>query len=442
MLLQFSVENFLSFREPTVLSMLAAPGVSHPQHIVVSGPENRGILRCSAIYGANASGKSNLIKALDTGIELVRKGTRARDPLPARPHKLDPACMTKPSRFEWEIAVSEKRFSYGFEITQTTVVSEWLYCISGDQEQALFTREKGEIKLGEGLSKTARSTFIEYVAEGTRPNQLFLTEASERNVVELTPVIDSLCACRVVRPDIPFTSTVKLIETNPDLAAEFGLLLASMGTGIEKIEIRRFSEGIGVDLYEKNGSREEAAVLVAEMAKLAASGLWHMEEKDGKTDVRVVMAVHRAIDGGEVPFTFYEESDGTKRLLQLAPALSGVSGEESITLYAIDELERSLHPLLTREFVSRFLAAENTRQLVFTTHDTNLLDLELLSSDAIWFTEKNPAGATNLYSLAEFKSDQLGALGTQIEKGYLQGRFGAIPFIGDPARLGWKNAAQ
>ena len=147
-----------------------------------------------------------------------------------------------------------------------------------------------------------------------------------------------------------------------------------------------------------------------------------------------------------VPFAFSEESDGTRRLVGLAHFLFDLTqpANGAPTLHVIDELDRSLHPLLTRFFLDAFLNAstpEHPGQILFTTHDTNLLDLNVLSRDSVWFTEKDAGGASHLYALAEFKGEQLDRLGADLEAGYLQGRFGAIPFLGDARRLGWARGS-
>ena len=133
----------------------------------------------------------------------------------------------------------------------------------------------------------------------------------------------------------------------------------------------------------------------------------------------------------------HEESDGTRRLVGLSPPLFSLLG--SCATVFVDELDRSLHTLLSRHLIERFLSTESVSsgQRLFTTHDTNLLDLGLLPADSIWFVEKDSGGRSTLYSLAEFKPEQLDRLASRLEQGYLEGRFGAIPFLGDPRRLGW-----
>jgi AAA15 family ATPase/GTPase len=445
MLLQFSVENFLSFREPQVLSMLAAEGIDHPPHMVMEGPEGKKVLRCAAIYGANASGKSNLVKALEFGTNLVLKGTAPGDGLGFREFfRLDPDCALKPLGFQWEFYIAGRSYSYGFEISEGEISSEWLYVQESQQEVLFFKREEGHFNLGDSLAtKGERAGFLNFLAQAIRRNQLFLAEARERNGVELSVVWEAFEKCQLVGPDKPFIPLIPFFRTNSSFAAYASELLSSFSTGVQSIQQSEvpnaFAEPIR-SMVETADEPDKANILRALNSAWAefAPDTYDISEKK-TTSLRTV---HQGFDGSLVSFGLYEESDGTRRLVHLAPLLFDIDRGRPDLVFAIDELERSLHPLLTRAFLERFFASTGKSQLLFTTHDTNLLDLNLLSRDAIWFTEKDPAGATVLYSLAEYKTDQISQLGPQLEKGYLQGRFGAIPFLGDASRLGWKKAAE
>lgn len=445
MLLQFSVENFLSFREPQVLSMLAAEGVDHPPHMVMEGPEGKKVLRCAGIYGANASGKSNLIKALEFGTNLVLKGTEPGTSLGEREFfRLDADYFLRSLVFQWELYIGGKSYSYGFEIANHVVSSEWLYIQEAESDALLFKREGDQFELGTALSSSAeRAGFLKFLAQATRPNQLFLAEARQRNGVELSQVWGAFEKCQFVKPDRPFVPLIPLFRTERSFKKFISELLSSFSTGvhsIERVDVENaFAEPIG-SMIKKADDHEKALIIQALNStwNTLAPDTYDISEKKTAT----LHTFHRALNGELVSFGLYEESDGTRRLAHLAPLLFEVEKERPDLVFAIDELERSLHPLLTRAFLERFFASSAKSQLLFTTHDTNLLDLTLLSRDAIWFTEKDPAGATVLYSLAEYKQDQIAELGPQLEKGYLQGRFGAIPFLGDASRLGWKKAAE
>ncbi|WP_170319286.1 AAA family ATPase [Polyangium spumosum] len=431
MLLQFAVENFLSFREPMTLSLLATPGVEHDARQVLAGPEEREVLRCAAIYGANASGKSNLVKAIEFARRLILTGTRSAEPIGVRPFKLDEACRNAPSRFELEIGAGKSRYSYGFEVSERRVHSEWLFVATDGTEAKLFERSTDEtdassIEIGDALcSSDHRRQFLNFVAEGTRPNQLFLCEANERNATEFSQLISSVRELMVISPVTRARQLGHRLDVDESFRTFMGSLMYAAGTGIEELRVER------IDPDDIDPMTTMQIALRGET----------VNEISAHTAGPVVLAflqikfAHRDRDGKQVLFSAEEESDGTRRLLHLGPSIY-----RDGFCYVIDELERSLHPLLTRMFLERFLAQgaipdATPSQLIFTTHDTNLLDLSLLSRDSIWFTEKDPSGASTLYSLADFNPEQLADLGKNLENGYLQGRFGAIPFFGNLTRL-------
>ncbi len=428
MLLQFSVENFLSFREPQVLSMLAAEGVDHPPHMVMEGPEGKKVLRCAAIYGANASGKSNLIKALEFGTNLALDGEEPGEPLDLSPFRLDRDCAAEPTCFEWHLAVGSTQYSYGLEVDTTSVLSEWLFETRAGKEEVVFERERQHLSLGPCLKREPkRASFLGFVAEGTRKNQPFLAEARQRNVQELEPVTLLIERTRCVRPHTPVGSIFDLMRHESTFRAFLTTLLQQAASGV-------------LDVRIELGTEHDWDLMLSTPERMQQAERSGFREK-GSGPLMTLATFRADSRGNEVRFNMLEESDGTQRLVHLAPLLFDIERGRPDLVFAIDELERSLHPLLTRAFLSRFFASTGNSQLLFTTHDTNLLDLNILSRDAIWFTEKDPAGATVLYSLAEYKGDQISQLGPQIERGYLQGRFGAIPFLGDAARLGWKKGA-
>jgi AAA15 family ATPase/GTPase len=352
--------------------------------------------------------------------QIVVNGTKPGEPIPLRPFKLDEGSLKAPSRFEVDFYTAGQRYSYGFSATAEAVQSEWLFLYDGNGEQPLFERvEPAEgrpaIALGQALTQDAgRRQFIAFVAEGTRPNQLFLTEAAERNVNELEAVTKWFQGGVIIKKPGQIDYQPATVRSGPKVRiAEseafrdyLGELLKNAGTGVSRVTVKTREDG------EYWGAR-----------------IW-------------VHFHHLTSAGTLVPLTPDEESDGTLHLVELAPFLFDLLQPASgaPVVHVIDELDRSLHPLLTRFFLDAFLrcsSVEHPGQILFTTHDTNLLDLTLLSRDSIWFTEKDQGGASTLYSLAEFKGEQLERLGAHIEEGYLNGRFGAIPFLGDPRRLGW-----
>ena len=443
MLIQFVVENFRSFRARTVLSMRAPEDMPDKPGLVVEAGGER-ILRAAVLYGANASGKSNVVKAMQFAQSLIREGTANKQSIPRQPFKLDPAGTERPSRFEWAFVEQGIQYAYGFLVDSERVIGEWLFRGADSAEELVFARQvdratrKYSFEVGTSfITESQRRQFYEFVHEGTRPNQLFLCEAKERNVTELEPVHAWFSRLAVLFPDTTFTPLMNAIEKDPDFAKEMGRLLQRFDTGVRSIrtritkappEVNELARQLGIPAERSRQSVLMRSGLRPESARI-----------DDRGDFEHIRLVTEHTTPGEpVEFELDEESDGTMRLLHLAPVRYVPDG-----VFVIDEIDRSLHPLLTRVFLREFLSKPGTNsQLICTTHDTHLLEGDLLGPESIWFTEKDQDGATHLYSLLDFDAGQLEVLQDGKQEGYLQGRFGAIPYLGDASRLPRKNTGE
>jgi len=449
MLVQFSVENFLSFDEEQVFSMVAAGGDQHPTHLVPDVPrKGESLLRAAALYGANGAGKSNLVQAMQFAKNLIVEGTRGAQAIAVRPFKLGKEA-SRPSKFEFIIKTRGVLYNYGFRLDASRVQEEWLYATPNKHEVRYFERTttkegRADVEVGPALSgrSSKQRQFLEFVAQGTRSNQLFLTETLERNVVEVQPVVEWFQKnLLIVLPETPATHLEMYMHEDESVVNFTESVLRMTGTGVEGV----VTEEIPYD-FEKFPSSVWSAAREQIEAQLATSDAvtvnLHGPQEERLTLKRneqdqivqlLLRTMHRGKDGRLVGFNMDEESDGTQRLINLVPALF-ILRQNPDQVIILDELDRRLHPALSRFFVQAALDRDDESrhsQLIFTTHDTNLLDLDLLRRDEIWFAEKDRGGASRLYSLAEFKP----RLDLKIEKGYLNGRFGAIPFIGDIIRL-------
>lgn len=437
MLIRFSVTNFRSFRDETVFEMIAGSETSHEKHLIKDLKGNRKFLRTSAVYGANGSGKSNLVLAIDFLKDLVLRGTKSGESIEVEPFLLSKATRKKPSTFEIVFSHKDSIYTYGIAMSKKEVVEEWLFASPNSREVPMFTRQtvKGKVAVDLGPSLIGRKNpgkrkqFLEFVAEGTRANQPFLTEAGERNVQEASLVLEWFrSVLQIVTAESIYQNLEISIQKNKTFTQFIGNIMASVGTGIVGVH----AEALPIDFDTKfadmsEDMRNEIRGLLNDGEKvLVSTPTETLAVVPGKAQpcVLKLKTEHVGEDGDLVNFEFDQESEGTKRLLHLLPILfnSGKRGN----VFVIDELDRRLHPLLSREFVKRFLDLEKSRsQLVFTTHDTNLLDGQLLRNDEIWFVEKKSNGASTLYSLSDFRLRK----GLKLEKGYLMGRFGAIPPI-------------
>ncbi|MBD2482363.1 ATP/GTP-binding protein [Planktothrix sp. FACHB-1365] len=455
MLVQVTLENVLSFKEETTFSMVGVNSdLNHVHHLATEqAGKGRSLLPISALYGANAAGKSNLIKAIDFAKDLIVDGTRGVQTIPVSPFKLSDS-NKKPSKFQFIFTYQGSLYSYGFKLNKTQIFEEWLYVTPKDKKREVlfFERLTNENKITEveyGLSLKGRNSkykqFLDFIAQGTRPNQLFLTEALDRNVETLKPVIDWF---KNVLTIIPAESSYQGLELGILSSQEFTDFLRNFlkfaDTGIDSIGTEEVEFNLDVILPDiPENMRKE---ILQEMLKASENSISMIEShlgkryllikrEEGQLSLIQLRTQHRDDQGVLIDFSMEEESEGTQRLINLIPLLF-ILQENPEKVIFLDELDRRLHPLLSRRFVEMALQCRNPNsqsQLIFTTHDTNLLDLELLRKDEIWFVEKNQQGASHLYSLAEFKISP----DVKIEKGYFNGRFGAIPFFGDIRNLGW-----
>jgi AAA15 family ATPase/GTPase len=439
MLIRFRVSNFLSFNETIELSLIPGKTRQHPEQIISggSGRNDIDILKAALVYGANASGKSNLIKAIHFAKDLITTGTKPKQSIAARPFKLDPARLSQPIKFEFEFRQRDTNYLYGFELNSQKILSEWLYEIKKTTEEMLFERasngdEKTEVTFG-SLIKKKDEEFLKFVARGTRPNQLFLTESVDRNVDYFKAVFDWFAETLVIIfPGTRFAITPFVAERTT-LVNQVVEYLKKFDTGVSGFELVLveardvFSAELFSKLMEDVKPGEHAAILSVAADHFNQPYASYVVEKDesGGLKASKLMLKHKMGELGEQAlFDMDEESDGTIRLMDLIPILNDPREQQRV--YLIDELDRSLHPNLSHDLIQFFLQDAGSRsQIIATTHEAALLDLNLLRRDEIWFIQKDKNGASSLYSLEEFSP----RYDKDIEKGYLLGRFGAIPLI-------------
>lgn len=431
MLIRFRVKNFLSFKDEVELSMIRGKTRKHLPHIIWGGKSRHAIdlLRAAVIYGANASGKSNLIRAVDFAKTLILEGTKPKQPIRTRRFKLDELSRKSPSMFEFEIRVQGNNYVYGFEVTHTHVMAEWLYLMKLTTTELLFERRtspEGKILIEFGTNRFGDDDllFLQFVAKGTRSNQLFLTETIDKNV----PFFEDIQRWFSDSLIIIFPDTKLKISQSLDYEA-LSKHLEKFGTGICNV-IYRKSEFVDVpkSLQDSiNRLGKENKNWSGLMLEGPRGHRMHIKVDDEGNFFQEELVFSHKCRGSkkQVEFRYHEESDGSMRLIDLLPILFMSESEETVVF--VDELDRSLHPNLCYEFLSQFLERESqSSQIIVTTHESNLLSLDLLRRDEIWFTEKNQEGESNLYSLEEFAP----RYDKDIQKGYLLGRFGAIPIIG------------
>ncbi len=446
MLIQFSVSNFISFKDEVLLNMIPAKSRTMKDHIINDDSgKSVEVLPVVTIYGANASGKTNLVNAIEFMQKIILTGTRPDALTGVRPFKLDPLTIQEPSRFEILFKYQGILYTYGFVISSTTILEEWLFAYYTNQESKIFERiskdNKTEVVPGKKLTDDVESAeFIKFISKGTRPNQLFLTEAHDKNVNILKPVIHWFKEhLQIIRPDSSYSSLTVRSHKDSFFIDYISKFLHIADTGINKIAcesedydpLKHFADFPEVFREKINKDLTVSGMQNILIQTRDSSITISKDDTDGNSSVKLLRlkTEHIRTDGTPTLFDTNEESDGTRRLMDLAPMLLDIWEHDRV--FIIDELDRSLHPHLSRLFIKTCLAGviekKSRGQFIMTTHDTNLLDRSLLRRDEILFMEKDRQGSSHLTSLADYKVSE----GLNYENGYLNGRFGAIPFVGN-----------
>ena len=428
MLVSFSVTNWRSFRDKATLCMLAGNERRHSDHLARIPKYRMRILPIAVLYGGNASGKSNLLAALAFARDFVVNGTRPGERIPVHPFLLDSDSYHQPIHFSFELLINDTIFEYSFGVTAGEVISEKLVQITSASDRVMFERESGQIEFAPGLK---RPQFLRFAFEGTRENELFLTNSVSQNVDRFRPVSDWFRSS--LRLGGPATGMFHSLSHDDLLRGRISKLLRQYDTGIEELK----SHEIPLESFPLP---EEAAgklfALLKEGHGVPFPGpggqLFSLERKGGRMRVAKLVAIHRNADRNATPFDIAMESDGSRRLIELLPLLIELSGRGHGTTCVVDELDRSLHHALSRSLVEAFLEGcnEHSRsQLIFTTHDLHLMDQLLFRRDEMWVTERLSSGNTRLYSFSEFKGLRAD---TDLRRAYINGRLGGVPHFGYP----------
>ena len=396
MLLEFNVGNYLSFREKKTLNLVASSISDYKETNTITS-ERHTLLKGAVIYGANASGKSNLIRAMSTMNRIVTQSFNqsSTTSLKVTPFLLNTETEKNPSFFEVLFEILGKRYRYGFEVTNKDVVGEWLYESKRNAEKCLFIRERDGIEVAPSYKEA------ENLESKTRDNALFLSVIDQFNGVT---------AKRIMNWFKNFIAISGLTHENYEMVT-FKMLANEKSTNTL------------LDFYNK--------------LDLGFDGLSIDKENDIKTS-------HKKFDNdnkhvGEVEFDMRnQESAGTNKLLNISGSIFDVLHNGGVLV--IDELDSSLHPLMTLVITRLFNSTKDNSknaQIIFTTHDTNLFSYGQFRRDQIYFIEKDKYGASNLYSLVEYREEDGSKIrkDRSFESDYIQGRYGAIPYIGDISKI-------
>jgi hypothetical protein len=429
--------------------MFAGTYKRHENHLI--DYKGQSVLRTATIYGTNGSGKTNLLLALQYLHKLIVRGTRdISEKLNVPTFKLS-NCKNLPTKFEIDFLSENKRYNYKIELLDNIIIKEELYQIINNTEIIIFKRKfdgkKTNLTIAPNRDKNTKEKLREEIyAEELRENQLFLKECQNKKIIDAYPAFNWF------KDKLKFISVDYLISTsNPDtnyqtrgLASTFlsdedffrssKEIIKQAKVGIVDINLVEFSlddlktKGIVIPQFLES---ELINKLEVGLDIIHEGELYSSYKKNNDIRFVKISTIHENSLGQEIEFKFSEESKGVQRLFELLPALykSIHDGE----VFIVDEIEYSFHPVLLKEIISLYLNTkpDNSGQLIFSTHESHLLDLALFRQDEIWFCEKDKDGSTKLYSLSEFKP----RFDKDIRKGYLEGQFSFIPFLGDAAKL-------
>jgi len=429
MIVSLSLENWMSFRDAVKFSLVASRERQHGDRVPLLGKYQTKVLPIAAIYGGNASGKTNFFKAMSFAKTLVVQGTRPDTLIPVEPFRLDPKGGERPSRFGFELLIGEDLFEFSFAVTRKAVLEEKLVAITSTSEKVLYHRQDGKIRFHGPL---ARDPQLKFAFQGTRDNQLFLTNSVSQKVDRFRPVHDWFKdTLELVAPDSRFEPFEQFLDEGHPLYATMNELLPRLDTGIGHLGGEEVSfENLPLPEPQKFKLQEDVSEgMAVRLRNVAINDRIVVTRKNGELVAKKLVTWHPMADGTEVRFEVRQESDGSQRVIDLLPAFLELSAAVSNKVFVIDELDRSLHTLLTRSLLELYLSgcSEKTRsQLLLTTHDVLLMDQSLLRRDEMWVAERDVSGASSLLSFSEYRDVRYDK---DIRKSYLQGRLGGIPRI-------------
>lgn len=425
MLVRFSVENWMSFRNRSTLSMLATLERQHGDRVPLVQKYSARILPVAIIYGGNASGKSNLFKALYFVRNLVTRGVSLEGMIPVEPFLLDNDMRDQPTRFTVEILADEVIYELEFSVTKQMVLEEKLTRRMKTTDRVPYHR-----KHGQGIRFHASyhdNDALKYASAGTRDNQLFLTNSVSQKIDMFRPVYDWFKALTLIAPKSQFLHLAGVVSEGHPMYWAMSKVLPLLDTGISYLsgetvpmENLSFPDPMIAGLLEELKDGDLVRLTIG-------SELYQVARKGDELVAKKIYAYHRGSDGAEVKLDFGQESDGSQRVIHLLPAFLGASARGSTSVYAIDELDRSLHTLLTRHLIEAYLqscSSDSRGQLLITTHDLLLMDQEIFRRDEMWITEREVSGASRLLAISEYEDVRYDK---DIRKSYLQGRLGGIP---------------
>ncbi len=443
MLLRFVISNFLSFKDETEFNMLTGNFKIHPNHVF----ERHGfeVLKAAAIYGANGAGKSNLIKAIAFLKDIIEKGELTE--LPPK-HKAAPEMLQKPTSFEIEFLTISASYYYRIEINGGKILNEGLVKTSAKKEdEVIFERttnflEQQKLELNKRYLDSEQDRVRKQLLEdefliSNVPFLSIVPKLKETKMKEIVDAHDWLTRQLIIV--FPHTKPDYILSTfifSKQFHHFSNQLMCDFDTGITSMDI----ENLTLEEYFGKDNLKEAKITADKLSpargyiEVAADAIAVII--DQKPVIKKLFTTHTGRNGQPIKFELSEESDGTRRLFNYIPALYLLLFRNSVVLF--DEIDQSIHSYLLKKLLIKIMdQTHSTGQIIFTAHESNLLDLGLFRQDEIWFVRKDSEGSTKFNSLSEYKP----RYDLDIRKGYLNGRFEAIPNANELINANWSKYA-
>lgn len=430
MLIEFKFKNYRSFRDESILSTEAVGLRSFKQCLIHYKSAN--FLPSIAIYGKNGGGKTNVIRAFWLAVQFIRNAQRTQHEnalVPVHPFLLDDFSNLVPTSFEFTYVFDNIKYIYGFSATSTEIIKEYLFSAPHGQKALIFDRDHQTFSFRENAEKKKR----QLISETVGPNQLYFSIACTMN--------ESSCisAMRWFREAVFFSRDFtdipqQLLENyeNPNMLTAIASYAKAADVGIQDMHFDLKS----TEVNNLNNHTDFPDGMPEELKKALAQFMNALSDPSNASESKLKMSeitatsYHKGLsqDGSEqlYPLQLSDESDGTRILMALAPGIEKVLSCGGVML--VDELEKGIHPLLVKMIISKFqssTANPHHAQLIFTTHDTDLLNMDMLRKDQIYFVDKDSYGASVLYCISEFSTPT----SENIRKGYLAGKYGATPDV-------------
>lgn len=445
MLISLEVENWKSFKQASLFTMLSSKERKHAESLakLPASYNHRKVLPVAAVFGANSSGKTTIIEALSLLKSLVVYGLQVDQGIPVEGYRLDPATSTRPTTFTVEFLKNERIYRYRVGLSRSRIEEETLQIKKSSGYRTIYSRIGSDINFGKGFENDR----FKFIAQGTRTNQLLLHNAIAQNAEEFRPAFDW------------FYQTLRIEGIDAHGERHAGMLLRDdfqdfinerlyrYNTGADRIALTTVDRSAipihprTLDDIIRTAPIEESGILQIRTGKPDSSGteIFISEVKRGQEPLfKKVMLIHKRIDGQDEPFDLSEESTGTQRLVELLPLFFDLAAKPkddsaSERVYMIDEMGRSFHTALTNDLIESFLEScdEHSRhQLIFTTHDLTIMLLDTLRRDEMWVCQKDTSNGSTVFSLGKLDNARHDS---NLLNNYIKGLYGGFPRFRRPS---------